>query len=261
MSITAQLSILNAAMTAAGAKYPTAVTSAKRDRDRALEAARALPAVTRDDITRRATTVLMEGGDPLSDPEMLRLTLAAQLLGDFGIERAISAHAEDRIVAALTEHAAPMVAALCKAADRAGAELTRAAQTLKGADLGALESILGLGPDGAEAWANAKRLVTTLRTLEGGWQAVAELTRFADSRGLQIHRLTDVDLSTRAHLGNAPGPWAIVQAGATIALPPDRDTLEARVDRHNSERAVEAATARQSFREGYRRSHGIALPR
>ncbi len=261
MSTTTQLTQISQAVKAAGGKMPAPVSRAIADRDRAVAAAQAMPAVLHADIIRRATDCLIADIDPLDDPELAKLVLGSSLVSDHGLDRHVGEEAGRRIAQALTEHAPAVTATLCEAAAKAGAVLTQAVAVLNGLDLDEVGAILGLGAPGAESWAAAKRATATISEAEAGWQALADVTRFADARGLRVHRLTDVSLATRAKLGNAPTPWQIVQAGAVVALPADGAELQARVDRHTAERAAEAVASQQSFKDSFRTAHGIPLPR
>ena len=253
----AQLSVLNAAMNTAGAKYPAPVAKAITDRDALREAVQDMPPVTRHDVTAAAADALLDGRDPLSDDAVLRLTLAHVMTGDvFNLEQTMTQHANDRIVTAMKDHAPAMVDTLRKAATQPAAELADAVELFGDLSLDDSDRILTLGPAAAEAWAKAKRAVKAIHTLDAGWVALANLTAFANPGTLKVYRLADVDLETWLKVGNAPDPWALVQAGATIDLA-TADTARERETRLSEARQSAGRVPREAFSNAFQRAHGF----
>lgn len=241
--IAAHLSVLNAALRAAGADYPKAVKKAFTDRDALRSGVAPLAKIRRADVIAAAADAILAGTDPLTDRAVVRLGIASLMTGDsFDIELTMTRHADDRIAAVLTTEAPAVLDSLRSAALTHGRALTDAHAILGDTPLSSSATILSLGPVAAEAWAAALRSSKAVNALDAGWVALADLTRFANPSALKIHRLADVSLDDRERLGHNPDVWTLVQAGATIDLA-TAETLATREARMHTERATRQVVA------------------
>lgn len=258
MSTRAHLSMIHAAMTAAGAAYPKAVAKALEDTEKLPAAVAALAAPSVDDIAAAVVDCLTAGRDPLDDEHVRRLTTAATLAGPSGnaLTGGVARAGERRVVAALTAEVDTMLATLGAAVAEAGTTLTAAWRILGDLELTDSTAVLKMGPDASRAWTDALDAQKRIRTLDGGWYGLAEATRFASTTDAPTLRLADLSLEQFEKLGRKAEPWDIVRAGVAIELA-DRTTIRERVARLTTEREHRQAMPAEAFKTAYRLQHGV----
>lgn len=256
MSTRTHLSMIHAAMAAAGATYPKAVAKALEDAEKLSAAVAALAAPSVDDIAAAVVDCLTAGRDPLDDEHVRRLTTAATLAGPSGnaLTGGVSRAGERRVVAALTAEVDTMLTTFGAAVAEAGTTLTGAWRILGDLELTDSTAVLRMGPDASRAWTDARDAQKRIRALDGGWFGLAEATRFASSTDAATLRLADVSLEQFEKLGRKAEPWAIVRAGVTIELA-DRESIRARVERLETERNARENEHAERFTNEYRRKN------
>lgn len=257
---TARVKLIRHAFTAAGARLPKAVEQATHDYDKLVSAAEAFPAPSDQDIQEAIAACMLEDRDPLEDDQVRRLATARTLVSPSGrsVAYGVPQAAERRLVAALVDCTDDILAALHKAADKAGQSLAAAHAIIGDNDLNDSEPILRLGPDAARAWAEARDAATALEGIHSAWAALAELTGFASSSVDPVLRLADIDLDQYDQLGRTAKPWDIVRAGATIDLA-DRHTIRERTDRIVRAKQDRQNQPAEQFRGEFRRLRGMGV--
>jgi hypothetical protein len=235
----AHLSNLRTALTVAGADWPKPIAAALADADRVAQQVTTLDGATAEQVGDAVVAAILDGRDPLDDEQVRRVATARALrgTGDGILEHLTAAATERRTLAAVADHADTIADTLCTAADAAGERLHAAHETLGDVDLKDAAAVLSRGPQASRAWTEATEAVTSLRHLDHGILALAQLTRSgstAQSAGSTV-RFADVTLAQRDKLGHKADPWDLVRAGATIALA-DLDEIRERVDALDLER-------------------------
>lgn len=258
MSTTANLSMIQQAMTAAGATYPKTVAKAIDERAKLTASAAAIAQPSADDVAAAVADAIIGGRDPLEDETVRRLTTARAIAGPTGdaLRGGVDRAAETRIIAAMTTEADAIITAFRTAIADAGATLAASWRILGDLELNDSVAVLKMGPDASRAWTDARDAQKRIRAIDDGWYGLAELTRFASSSDPKTLRLADVNLETFEKLGRTAEPWAIVRAGITLDLA-DRTTIRERVERLNIARQDRQAHARQKFSDQYRQARGI----
>jgi hypothetical protein len=259
MLTTAHINLLRQAIDAAGATMPTKVAKALGDLDKLTSKGELFAQATDDQIAQALADALLAGRDPLDDDQLRRMATSRMLGGTNGRALAIQVarHAEQRVTAALIDHVDYILANLHDAADVAGQHLSAAHAVLGDVGLDESLKIIRQGDDASGAWARARDAVAQLRTIDKGWTALANLTRFA-STSPTVPRLADLSLDQFEQLGLRPDGWAIVRAGATIDLA-DRQTIKDRARRLAAKRENRAALPAAQFKDNYRRSRGVSV--
>jgi len=257
-STTAHLSMIRQAMTAAGGTFPKAVAQALDDREKLTEGAAAMTSPSPDAIAAAVADALAAGRDPLDDEAVRRLATASVLCGTSGnaLTGGVARATEARVVQALTDDVDAILDTYGTAVYEAGQVLTAAWRILGDLDLSDSAAVLKMGPDASRAWTDAREAQARIRTIERGWYALAEVTRFASSTPVaQTLRLANLSLEQVEHVvGRKAEPWAIVRAGVTIELA-DRESIRARVERLETERNARENEHAERFTNEYRRKH------
>lgn len=249
MTVASNLSMLTTAMRAAEAEWPKPVATAIADRERLTAAASAVEAGTHAELMAAAASALLDGADPLTDEEVVRLVVAKVLAGDAGqgLALGVAVTAESRVVAAIIDNAEDVLDGLKKGIDAAGAVLAAAYEVLGHSDLSDSASILKLGPAAATAWAEARAAVKTIRIADDAWYALANLGA-APTSGTPIQRLADVSLEQFDKWRNTSDVWEFVGAGIAIDYA-DRTTIKEREQRVNAERTERDTAGAIAFDE------------
>ncbi len=169
---------------------------------------------------------LLAGRDPAADKEVQRLRTLESILPLAGPN--VRAWAEANIIAALTENTDVMLEAWRAASVTAGENLTATFELVGDVELNDSETFLRHGPEGAQAWANARTAVDTLKNLAQAWAALAELTHFGPNSGYPVLRLAELDADTLDKVGRTADAWTLVRAGIHIELA-DRATMPQRI--------------------------------
>lgn len=254
--ITAQISQLRQAITAAHGTFPKPVAQALADADKLRTLARDTPAPTADQLADAAATALLAGRDPLTDPDVQRLLAARHLNGGgHGLAYLVNQAAEARTLTALEQHVDAIVDTLRTGCATAAQHLTDAHDVLGDLALDDTHAIVRLGNNAAELWVNAREAAQTIRVIDSGWVALANLTRFASTGTPATLRLAEVSLDQYEQLGRRADPWAIIRAGATIDLA-TATTVHERTERLERERQQRQAS-QPTFRDAARRRLGI----
>lgn len=169
---------------------------------------------------------LLAGRDPAADKEVQRLCTLAAILATAG--SSVRVWGVDRITATLTEHADEMLETWRAESVTAGENLKAAFDLVGDIEFSESEAFLRVGPEGAQAWANARTAVETLKNLAQAWAALAELTHFGSVSGYPALRLAELDADTLDKVGRTADAWTLVRAGARIELA-DRTTMPERL--------------------------------
>jgi hypothetical protein len=224
------LTTLRRAIDATGGRFPEAVATALADRDRIREAAAAFRPASPDQLGDAIAACLLRGDDPAADQGVQAMTTSRAMTSDFGMAAIVNDAADRRAEHALAANVGAVLDIMRKSADEAGQTLAAAFAILGDCDLQDSDRIVRLGPDAARAWADATAAQDRLRTIDNGWVALANLTRFTNPTCDGTTRLADVDIDTFEQVGRNAEPWAIVRAGGTITLG-DAEAMTERVDR------------------------------
>lgn len=258
MSFTAaHIGLLRQAITAAEATCPKPVAQALADQATLAAGVAAIRPASAEEIADAVAECVLTGRDPLDDEQVRRLTTARDLTGDTGraLTYSVQLAGERRILAALEAHVDTIVATLCKAANNAGQEITGAHEVIGDYDLEDTANVIRRGDKASAAWNTARAALKQLRTLDNGWVALANLTRFA-SADYPTLRIAELSLDQHDHIGRKAEPWDLVRAGITIDMA-DRDAMRDRIERVTTEREQRDSRQSASFGNEYRRTHGM----
>ena len=257
--VTPRLNTIRRAVEAAGGRLPKPVATAVADLDKLTAAIDSTPVPDVEQVQDTIAECMLDGRDPFTDPQVQRMLTAQTLAGASGrlIGHGVHSAGQRRVVKALEANVDAILATLHEGAEKVARTLTEAHRIIGDHDLNDSQVILGMGPDAARAWAEAREAVTTLRTIEQAWAALAELTRFAPMVTDSTLRLADLDLETFEQVGRRAEPWAIVRAGGVIDLA-DATTIRERAQRISEERHHRQVQAAAAFHGEFRRLRGSA---
>ena len=255
MSTTAYLGIIRAAMKAAAADWPKPIATAIDNQTKLAGLVGKLPTGSNDDVMAAVTTALLDGRDPLVDPDVVRLLHARTLTGDraYGVQRA----ADERIVTEIGKYVDELVDTLKAAVDATGEVLADGFALLGDTDLADTSTVNKMGATTLTAWAHAKEARQAIRMMDKGVFAIAVMTHAMSSSDSPTLRIADVTLEQYERLGFRADPWDIVRAGATINMA-TRTTIRERTQRINDEREQRTQRAEAVPGDAYQRTHGIA---
>lgn len=220
------ITILNQSLKHLNIALPKAVTDAIELAAKANAAADGIQKPPSGLLGAAIAAALIAGRDPGSDKEVMRLCTLEAILATAG--PSVRAWGLDRITAALTEHADAMLESWRAESVTAGENLTAAFDLVGDIEFSESEAFLRVGPEGAQAWANARTAADTLKNLAQAWAALAELTHFGSVGGYPVLRLAELDADTLDKVGRTADAWTLVRSGARIELA-DRTTMPERL--------------------------------
>lgn len=226
---------LLASAAATGIKLPPTVTAATERATRLSAAVRSInPPETA--LYEAIAAAVDNGTDPAADAEVQRV-LAGRSLATEGVIRGTDTASAAATTAALYEHRDGVVQTWRKPFGTAAATLVKAYAVLGSVDLDDTATILQMGAHAADAWGDARKAITMIRSIGDGWTALANLHRVQLNPARAILRIAHVEPDRWADLdiGRAD-PWQAIAAGLTLSLPTLREYLDRceAIDQHLS---------------------------
>lgn len=220
------LTILRQSLTHLNITPPKAVTDAIELQARANALADGIAPAPNGLLGATIAAALLAGRDPAADKEVQRLRTLESILPIAG--PSVRAWAVANVITALTENADVMLEAWRGVSVTAGENLTATFELVGDVELNNSETFLRHGPQGAEAWANARSAIDQLNALGQAWTALAELTRFGSAGGYPVLRLAALTAADLDKVGRTADAWTLVKAGVRIELA-DRATMPQRI--------------------------------
>ena len=235
-------------------KLPKQVAEALEQVDAVRAAVKLIPPHDRQGTARAVADALIQGADPLTDPDVARAITHAAITQP-GVIDHIETAAFMRLWDAVNAHSDDMVAAMRKPFDKAADVLVAAHESIGNLDLKAdSEDILKKGGDIAKVWAGAVEASETIDTVILAWAMLGRFinTSPTDARWLNLrlinttaHKFDDLDLSRKTLT-----PYDAVRLGVPLTLP----TLSEYAGRRAA--IVEQRQKIERDRENQRRNQG-----
>jgi hypothetical protein len=205
-----------------GAKLPAPVLEAYERATRITKAAQSIYP-PRDALMVAVIAALDAGQDPAADADVQRAYLAQQIGSSEGIGRGVGDIVAGQMLDVFREHADPIVKAWTKPFDQAAKALAAAQDVLGPVPLTDTTSILALGGNAAEVWAQAQHAAQVLASIDQAWGELAGLTRLATiEQHYPALRIASVDADTwqtqNLH-SRKVSAWEALSAGLSLSLP------------------------------------------
>lgn len=248
MYYNAKLTLILTAIEAAGGTTPEPLKQLATDAAQLQGRAREFQSSQIPDLAAAWAEATLDGRDITEDPAIIR-ALFLHAIGDGDLAYAAQNVVERRAITALTAIQDDILATLKAGFDQAGATLTRAYGILGNTRLDDTTTVFGLGPIAVQAHQDAVKARRTTRTIDQGWYALAELTRFADPGTEHVTRWADLPLTTFEQHRRSKDVWDLVAAGHTLDLAIDTHTVQERQQRLTTERAEREARPERDARK------------
>lgn len=222
-------------------------------------------------INARAVTLLLDGKNPVVDPELQRL-ITARALAEGGIRYAGAERAADLITDAINTHADTILAAWSAELAEDYAALDRAGDKLSATtNLDTAEPLAMKRAGHLAVWSEALTAADRVRIAAEGFQAIAAALHLQYQPEHQPLALTaaplgDVEAAQRlaASEGRDPDAWTLARVGAPLALATVAEFMEriavltaARQARHKAREDAQQHAGFDGVRPGDREALGI----
>lgn len=199
--------------------------------------------------THRLALALLDGDNPLDNPEVQRAVLA-QAVGNTGVRPVVEAEVTRRRDATVREHAPAIVANLADAVGKAAKAVARAHTLMPDVDLADAQPPITTEAGHITAWAKARDALALIDEAGSMWAMLARTTHLAEV-GDVLLALTPASYSDLRNLSER-SPAGLANAGLPIGLATFDEYTE-RVNAHEEARQeAQREEAAKRFTHGRR---------
>jgi len=253
--ITAYLSNLRRSLAELRVNVPAEVDEEYSNRHRLTAAASRFSAPSGLQIAEAWADATLNDRDPFKDPT-LQATLFAKALGEH-LEYQVGQVVDQRIIAALKQHADPILNQLKNVCADASAHL-HAAHAVIGNVPFTAEATAAAGSYVLASWESATEAIRKIDQVNTAWHYLAQLTRFAiPDTDRPIRLCATLDVGTYDRTRRHYDVWAIIHAGHSLDLATTQAEIQARRDRIAQLRKEADEARTEEARRAVKRSFGI----
>lgn len=235
---TTNISFVVNGIKAAGGEIPKPVVEIQESRTKVIGKAGETHG-TQLDVVRVWTDETLAGRDPFKSDALQRAVLLASLSSG-ELRYQASMILEDRIAEAMKATVDQILAPFKTAVAAANESLTDAFSILGNLELSDTSRIFNLGSKAVEAHQSASAALSTVRTINTAWEALAHITGFAAPTTPFIDRMTDASAEQHSRLRNTKDAWVFITEGLTLDMATSPEQIKERAASRTKEEAARA---------------------